>query len=721
MPDREAARVPDRGGAAAPAASTPLSALAAVVIDTETTGLDARVARLVEVAAVRVAGETVAPEPLSEQDAFVRLVSPGVPIPAGATAVHGLSDPDLAGAPPPAEVLTALASFIGGSVVVGHSIRYDLEVLRREAARAGADWTEPAALEVRLLARAVAPNLADEGLDALCGWAGIRIHPRHRALGDALATARLWSALVPMLRARGIRTLAEAMTAARAQGRRGGPGGQLAAAEQAGAEAELLRPDLSALERIDSYPYRHRVRDVMAAPPETVPGEATLAEAVARLVGRGVSSVFVTGADGPGILTERDVLRALADGGAGALEQPVSAFRSEILHGVSEDDFVYRAIGRMDRLGVRHLAVRDADGLLAGAVTTRNLLHHRAQAAMILGDSISVAQDERALAACWGQVPRAVQLLCDEGVDPRRAAGVVSAEILLMTKRAAEIAETRMKAAGQGGPPVPYALMVLGSAGRGESLLAADQDNAIVYEAGEPGGPEDRWFEVLGGHVAEILDKAGVPLCTGGVMARNAPWRRSIAGWQAEAEAWVRRQRPEDLLNVDIFFDAVAVHGGAQLADRVLAHARACAAQAPSFWRALEGTLEGWRSPLGLLGFRAGADGRVDLKAGGLLPVFTVARIVAIRTGKPERDTPGRLAAVVAEGTASAEWVETVLAAHATVMGYMLRQQLADIQAGVPPGPRVRIDGMGRAEKTALRGALRWAAEAVEFIRGGML
>ena len=49
-----------------------------------------------------------------------------------------------------------------------------------------------------------------------------------------------------------------------------------------------------------------------------------------------------------------------------------------------------------------------------------------------------------------------------------------------MTARAAEIAEAEMIAAGHGPAPADYALLVLGSGGRGESLLAPDQDNALV-------------------------------------------------------------------------------------------------------------------------------------------------------------------------------------------------------------------------------------------------
>ncbi len=69
-----------------------------------------------------------------------------------------------------------------------------------------------------------------------------------------------------------------------------------------------------------------------------------------------------------------------------------------------------------------------------------------------------------------------------------------------------------MRADGRGGPPCPFAVAVLGSAGRGESLLAMDQDNAVFFAEGEPGGSEDRWFEVFGTQLADILHEAGDPL-----------------------------------------------------------------------------------------------------------------------------------------------------------------------------------------------------------------
>src|SRR5688572_30953741 len=94
-----------------------LSALEAVVIDTETTGLDARSARLVQYAGIRLRGAELLP-----QRRFETLVDPGVTIPAATTAIHGISDDNVRDAPSFAAVAPSIAEFQRDLVVIGHSI-----------------------------------------------------------------------------------------------------------------------------------------------------------------------------------------------------------------------------------------------------------------------------------------------------------------------------------------------------------------------------------------------------------------------------------------------------------------------------------------------------------------------------------------------------------------------------------------------------------------------
>src|SRR5215204_697016 len=188
----------------------PLIGLDAIAIDTETTGLEAGKAWIVEIAGVRLV------DGLDAAASLQRRVRPPVSIPAVATRVHGIDDAAVSCSPTFAEVWPDFSAFIGGSVIIGHTLGFDLAVIERELKRAEMAWTRPRTLDTRLLAEVAAPDLPDYSLDAVAAWLGIKPIHRHTAMGDAVTTAQVFEALLPLLRQRGIRTLADAERASRA-------------------------------------------------------------------------------------------------------------------------------------------------------------------------------------------------------------------------------------------------------------------------------------------------------------------------------------------------------------------------------------------------------------------------------------------------------------------------------------------------------------------------
>jgi CBS domain-containing protein len=680
--------------------TTPLIALDAVVIDIETTGLDARKARAVELAAMRLTGGK-----LDATGAFRRLVNPGEPIPAAASAIHRIDDATVSRAPRFAQVWPDLAATLGDAILIGHTVGFDLAVLEHECKRANLAWTSPPSLDTRLLAEIAEPQLADYGLEGLGTWLDLEINDRHSALGDARAAAQIFEALVPRLRERGIRTLAEAMRACRSltrvleQHHRAGwsePGAPAGSAEQ--------------VARIDSYPYRHRVGALMT-PARFIGPDAALGGALETMTTAGISSLFValSGAALPqdtGIVTERDILRALARGRGEALAWPVTQAMSRPLATVPQDAFAYLAVSRMNRLKVRHLGVTDETGAVVGALSARDLLRLRAEGGVLLGDRIDQAADVGDLARTWGNVAQVAASLVQEGLSGREVAAVISRELGAMTGRAAMLAEQRMRDAGHGAPPCPYAVAVLGSAGRGESLLAMDQDNAIVFADGVPDGPQDRWFAILGAHVADILHAAGVPYCPGGVMAKNAPWRGSLATWQDRVRGWIRRSRPQDLLSVDIFFDLRGVHGDAGLATTLWRDAFDLAAGEVAFAKLLAETAGTVAPALSWFGGFKTAQGRIDCKKSGLFGIVSTARALAIRHHVIERSTATRLAGIAAAGLGAEGDLDALTDAQATFLDLILAQQIRDIAAGIPPSNAVEVKRLSRRERARLHAAL---------------
>ncbi|MEX0693039.1 MAG: 3'-5' exonuclease, partial [Rhodospirillales bacterium] len=100
----------------------PLASLPAIVLDTETTGLDTLNDRIIEIGAVRIRNGVQLDETIA---AFI---APGIPVPPKSTAIHGIRDADLADAEPFADVMARFVAWAGSDVVIGYSLGFDLTI-----------------------------------------------------------------------------------------------------------------------------------------------------------------------------------------------------------------------------------------------------------------------------------------------------------------------------------------------------------------------------------------------------------------------------------------------------------------------------------------------------------------------------------------------------------------------------------------------------------------
>lgn len=198
-------RLHDIPHASAATLDTPLSALAGLVYDSETTGLDVVNDRLVSVGAVAVVGGHVVPGVNIDC-----LVNPGGPISPRSTAIHGITDEMVADAQAFVHLWPDLQGPFHDRVVIGHNIGFDLAVLKREAERAGLAWQSPKFLDTLRLAAGLFPDWQDLNLETIAAHLGVEVQGRHTALGDALVTAEVWARLLPLLEVAGVATLGQA-------------------------------------------------------------------------------------------------------------------------------------------------------------------------------------------------------------------------------------------------------------------------------------------------------------------------------------------------------------------------------------------------------------------------------------------------------------------------------------------------------------------------------
>jgi len=161
-----------------------------LALDFETTGLDAKSERVVEIGAIRF---RPVGEGLESAASLASLVDPGKRMPEAVRAIHGISDEDLYGAPRFPELAAALLSLAEGATIIAHNARFDLAFLAEELARMGMAFGPPQALDTRLLAKAAFPGMPSYSLTNLAAAFRLDAGAAHRALDDAATCMRLFA------------------------------------------------------------------------------------------------------------------------------------------------------------------------------------------------------------------------------------------------------------------------------------------------------------------------------------------------------------------------------------------------------------------------------------------------------------------------------------------------------------------------------------------------
>ncbi|MEA3409918.1 MAG: DUF294 nucleotidyltransferase-like domain-containing protein [Pseudomonadota bacterium] len=490
---------------------------------------------------------------------------------------------------------------------------------------------------------------------------------------------------------------------------------------QRGKRPIMHNPDPHQIEQAANEPTGSRtaafceiVRDHMDRAPVAVPPEASTAGVVDAMRESGGSSVVVLGTDGApaGILTERDVVRRLAFQDVAA--EPVAGFMSSPVHTIQESDYLFHAIASMRRLNLRHMPVLDATGRLSG------LLHlHRAlaDASCPLMQQIDVLTHEatmEGLAKVKNAQVDVAHALLEEQVPARDIQRLLTQINNDIYRRIVGMQITAMKEEGLGEPPVRFAVIVMGSGGRGESFLFPDQDNGFVLEDyPDSMHPRvDRYFIELAERMTTGLDEVGISLCRGYVMATNPLWRKSLDQWFMQLRHWMAAANPNILRLTDVFFDFTPVAGDRKLAAALRDRLTRMARGNYGFLRETQRAQEGHGVALGLFG-RLSPDhspgpwkGKLNLKYHGLLPLVEAARLLALREGIADTSTPARLGQLRREGVLDANEYDYLNGAFQLITELVLRLQLADLKSGRQVGAWIATDDLTRRDKDMLRDGL---------------
>jgi DNA polymerase-3 subunit epsilon len=158
------------------------------IVDIETTGGSPKTEKITEIAILLFDGNSIVHE-------FSTLINPEKEIPYYITALTGITNEMVATAPKFYEVAKDIVELTENKIFVAHNSSFDYSFLRNEFRQLGYEFKRDQLCTVRL-SRKLIPGLKSYSLGKICDDLNIRIKDRHRATGDAVATARLFDYLI---------------------------------------------------------------------------------------------------------------------------------------------------------------------------------------------------------------------------------------------------------------------------------------------------------------------------------------------------------------------------------------------------------------------------------------------------------------------------------------------------------------------------------------------
>ncbi len=258
-----------------------------------------------------------------------------------------------------------------------------------------------------------------------------------------------------------------------------------------------------------------------------------------------------------GIVTDQDLRNRVLAAGQPAT-QPVATIMSAPLVRIEDRALLFEAARVMQERNVQHLVVTDERGAALGILTGTEILHAQRHAIGALLGEIQEARSPEELRDSRAKLPVFVKALLESGARVESVTRIMTTVSDAILVRLIALAEAEL-----GPPPAAFAFVVLGSEAREEQTLATDQDNAIIYAdvAPEQNEAVQAYFLRLGEKVCGWLDLVGYRRCKGEVMACNPKWCQPLSQWRQYFTECVTAAKPQDLLDVNVFFDFRCAHG----------------------------------------------------------------------------------------------------------------------------------------------------------------
>ncbi|HHF3120966.1 TPA: DUF294 nucleotidyltransferase-like domain-containing protein [Vibrio diabolicus] len=468
-----------------------------------------------------------------------------------------------------------------------------------------------------------------------------------------------------------------------------------------------------------------KARKILARDPVTLEATASIQEAAILMAEENVTSLLIvrpaeelTEEDDEqllGILTDRDLcIRVLAQGIDTNI--PVSEVMSYDVVSLDYNAYVFEAMLTMLRYNVHHLPILK-DKKPIGIIGMTDIVRYESQNSLLLVSSIFQQTSVEDLKQVSEQVKDCFVRMVNEDANAHMIGRAMSVIGSSFKQRLAELAEQEL-----GPAPIPYCLVAMGSMARDEQLIVTDQDNALILDNSYDVEMHGEYFEKFAKFVCDGLAACGYAYCTGDIMATNPEWRKTRAEWEECFGNWIDNPTPERLLNSNIFFDLLGVHGRVKWAEQLSSFIVRRAKRNNRFLACMAYNAIRRTPPLGFFkDFVMEKDGRhrnsINLKRRGTAPLADLIRVHSLAIGSRSQNSFDRLDDINDAGILPKGRGMDLRDAMELIYMVRIRHQALDIENGDEPDNNIEPENMSEFERRNLKAAFQILSNAQNFIK----
>lgn len=444
-------------------------------------------------------------------------------------------------------------------------------------------------------------------------------------------------------------------------------------------------------------------------PAITCAPELSLVEMAQLMKHHNISGIVAVRDEKPvGIVSLRDLRNLIAEAPDSIHRLTVGEIMKTGLITIHVHDYLFRAIFLMAKHNIHRLIVVDELERLVGVMTDTDLLRIQTRSPLYLVQEIEAAASLEQLRMIGKKMNGMLQYAIKTNADTQSLIQLIAHFNDALTERLIAILAT------QEGIRLPEgaAYLGLGSEGRGEQTLRTDQDSAIVYRDDLPA---DQLVEVhcFADRIVAALERVGVPLCPGQMMANYPDWCHSISEWKEITARWISCPGPEHMVFFGVFQDLRVIHGDKAFEDELREHLHTCAKNLAIFFPSMARNIVRFKPPLGMFGrFQTGKSGeergKIDLKKGGIFTLTRGIGLLSLEAGILGGTTWDKLERLHLLHIVSSDDLETLKDAFTFLIKLRLEKQLIAISSGQDAGnlvdPLVLPDRVRDQLRTAFQG-----------------